>query len=204
MLTDSPHSDELFSESKGFGLSKLLAGLVAVVITAILLGGYFYLRNRHARQTAVVAPAQSEAALPKGPAKVHVMVDDPMLKGSETTIGGTVRNISPQELSHLIVELELRRRKDGNVERKTVSLEPSTLAPSQEGRYSVKLPAQEYGGVRLAGVTEGAAATMLVYTSSQGQRRPLEKTEPKTITVKRPVPAGEEFINTPDNPGRVP
>ncbi|HEY7785407.1 MAG TPA: hypothetical protein VIB00_11805 [Pyrinomonadaceae bacterium] len=204
MLTDSPRSDEVLTADRGSGSSKILAVAIAVLISAVLLGGYFYLRNRHAQRNAPVAPVQTPSNQLKGPVRVHVLIDDPMLKRGETTIGGLVKNISRDELSLLAVELELRRRKDNEVERRTVPLVPPTLAPDQEGRYSIKLPAQQYGGVRLVGVKEGAAATLVAHTSAQGQRRPLEKLEPKTVIVQRPAPRGDEFINTPDNPGRVP
>jgi hypothetical protein len=204
MLTDSPRSDEVLTADRGSAVSKFLAVAVAVVLSAGVLGGYFYLRSRHAQRNAPIAPVETASDQPKGPARVHVVVDDPTLKRGETTIAGVVKNISKDELSLLAVELELRRRKDSELERRTIPLEPATLAPDQEGRYSIKLPAQQYGGVRLIGVKEGAAATLVAYTSSPGQRRPLEKLEPKTIIVQRPASRGEEFLNTPDNPGRVP
>lgn len=202
MLTDSPRSDEVLTADRGSGSSKILAVAIAVLISAVLLGGYFYLRNQHSQP--LVAPVEPASNQSKGPVRVHVLIDDPMLKRGETTIGGLVKNVSRDELSLLAVELELRRRKDNEVERRTVPLVPPTLAPDQEGRYSIKLPAQQYGGVRLVGVKEGAAATLVAHTSAQGQRRPLEKLEPKTVIVQRPAPRGDEFINTPDNPGRVP
>src|SRR4030095_7899324 len=127
-----------------------------------------------------------------------------MLKGSETLIGGTVKNISQEELSNVTVELELRRRKDGNVELKSLLLEPSLLRPDEEGRYSIKLLAQEYGGVRLLGLRSGPDSALLAYTSGPGLKRPLERTESKTIVVQRPASKGEDLINSPDNPGRVP
>lgn len=199
MLIDS--NQEVLAERS---FSKLLAVLVAVALSAILLSGYFYLRSRHAQRNAPAVPAQAATNLPKGPAKLHVLIDDPMLKGGETTIGGTVRNISSESLAGLSVELELRRRKDGNIETKQISVEPSTLSAEQEGRYEIKLAAQDYSGVRLVGL-KSSDASLLAYTSGPGQRRPLERTEAKTIVVQKPASrGGEEFINTPDNPGRVP
>jgi hypothetical protein len=204
MSIDSPHSQDLLEDRKGLGSSKLLAGLCAFAITAILFSGYALLRKRHAeRSVASVAPVQNTANVSKGPPKIHVLVDDPMLKAGETLIGGTVKNISSEELSDLSVELELRRRKDGSVEQKSVPIEPSTLGPGNEGRYAVKLPAQHYGSVRLIGIRQ-SDANLLTYTSGQGLRRPLEKTESKTIMVQKPGSRHGEFINTPDNPVRVP
>jgi hypothetical protein len=200
------HNSEIFEQQRGELTSKLLAGACALAVAAILVAGYLYLRKRHAIQNAAVpAPVENvSATAPKGPAKLHVLLDDPLLKGSETLIGGTVKNISQEELSNITVELELRRRKDGNVEQKSLLLEPSLLRPDEDGRYSIKLLAQEYGGVRLLGLRSGPDSALLAYTSGPGLKRPLERTESKTIIVQRPAPKGDEFINTPDNPGRVP
>ena len=41
------------------------------------------------------------------------MVDDALLQGGKTIIGGTVKNTSGEKLEGLAVELELKRRKDG-------------------------------------------------------------------------------------------
>jgi hypothetical protein len=132
-----------------------------------------------------------------------VFVDEPTLKAGSSLIAGTVRNISNEELSGLTVELELWRRADSSSEMRTVVIEPANLAPNQEGRYIISLPAQEYASVRLSGFRSSDNA-LVAYTSAVGQKRPLEKTESKTVIVQRPVGRGEEFINTPDNPGRVP
>lgn len=205
-MLDSHNSEEIFGQSGGELTAKLLAGACALAVAAILVAGYLYLRKRHAIEHAPApAPVQNAAATaPKGPPKLHVLLDDPMLKGNETLIAGTVKNISQEELANLTVELELWRRKDGNIEQKSLLLEPSLLRPDEEGRYSIKLIAQEYGGVRLLGLRSGPDSALLAYTSAPGLRRPLERTESKTIVVQRPASKGEEFINTPDNPGRVP
>ena len=204
MLIDSTNSQVLNESSPSS--SKFIAAVCAVLVAVILLGGYFYLRNRHARQTAAAIqppPVTSGSTASKGPAKLHVLVDEPLLKAGTSLIGGTVKNISNEELSGLSVELELWRRADGSSVMKMVSIEPAKLAPNQEGRYAISLPAQEYATVRLGGF-HSSDAGLLAYTSAPGQRRPLEKTESKTVIVQRPAGRGGEFINTPDNPGRVP
>lgn len=186
--------------------SKLIAGACAVLVAALLLGGYFFLRNRHARLTAasIPSPVTPTASANKGPAKLQVLINEPTLKSGQSLISGTVKNISNEELSGLSVELELWKRADSSSEMKTVSIDPATLGPNQEGRYAISLPAQQYASVRLSGFRSGDNA-VLAYSSSLGQKRPLEKTESKTIIVQRPAGrGGDEFINTPDNPGRVP
>jgi len=204
MLTDSVDSELLHEEKGSFG-RKLIAGLLALVFTAAVLSGYLYFRNRHLRQN--LSASQPRAALtnaPKGPVKAQILMDEALLKGGQTIIGGSVKNISQATLSGLVVELELKRRTGGTSERKTVPLTPAQLEPNQEGRYSLKLPAQHFSAVRLMNLTSEPNATPLAFTTGVGQKRPLEKIEPKVVVVPRPPSKGGEFLNSPDNPARVP
>lgn len=203
MLSESPEQDELTASRGRYGI-KFLAVISALVISAVLLTGYAILRKRHAARTAASAVQEKvEPAGPKGPAKVHILVDDPLLQSGNTVLGGTVKNISQEELTGLTVQLELRRRKDGSIEEKSLPLEPASLAPDQEGKYSARFPSQQYASMRLAGIKLNDS-TLLAYSSGPGQKRPLEKTESKTVVVQRPGSSRDEFINTPDNPGRIP
>jgi hypothetical protein len=210
MLTDSSHTD-LLIEEKQPASRKLAAILAALLVTAVLVAGYTYLRRRHSQQVAAQAlQAQQEKAAqnanpnaPKGPAKAHILVDEALLKGGQTIIGGTVKNTSNEKLSGLSVDLVLRRRKDATVEQTSVSIEPADLEPTQEGRYSLKLPAQDYSAVRLVSLRSGDS-NLLAYSSSPGQKRPPERIEPKVVIVPRSGSRGGEFLNTPDNPARVP
>ena len=204
MLTDSVDS-ELLNEEKGSFGRKLVAALLAIVFTAGVLMGYLYFRNRHVRQKlAESQPNMAATTGPKGPAKAHILIDDPLLKGGQTVIGGSVKNISQDTLSGLAVDLELKRRAGGNSERMTVALTPPRLEPNQEGTYSLKLPAQHFSGVRLVSLTVEPNATQVAFTTGAGQKRPLERIEPKVVVVPRSPSKGGEFLNTPDNPARVP
>jgi hypothetical protein len=181
---------------------KLLAVLCAVLVTGALLVGYAFMRKRHAQQTLEAAtPVAPVDALPKGPPKAEIIVDEPLLKGTERLIGGRVRNISGHSLSGLTVHLELRRRKDGELIESLVSVDPSPLEVDQEGTYSIRVKAQDYGSVRLAGLSSEPNSTLLAYTSTQGKERPPERIESKTI-IMRPGKR-DEFLNSPDNPARV-
>jgi len=205
MLTDSTHTELLIEEKRSTGL-KLVALLCAVSVTAIIFAGYIYLRKRNAEQrlAAFAAQAPPTSDVPKGPPKAHILVDDALLKGRQTIIGGTVKNISSENLSGLAVALELRRRKDGSLEQTSAAVEPSDLEPDQEGRYVLKLPAHQYISVRLVGLKGGADSVMLPYTTASGQKRPPEKVGAKMVTVPRPGPREGEFLNSPDKPARVP
>ena len=204
MLTDSVDSELLHEERTSFG-RKLIAGLLALVFTAAVLVGYLYFRNRYLKQNlAATQPKPALTNVPKGPAKAHVLMDEALLKGGQTIIGGSVKNISQETLSGLAVELELKRRTGGTSERMTVPLTPAQLEPNQEGSYSLKLPAQHFSAVRLVSLTSEPNATQLAFTTGVGQKRPLERIEPKVVIVPRPPSKGGEFLNSPDNPARVP
>lgn len=206
MSSDSTHTNLLPEEKSSLSL-KLVAAALALVATAVLLAGYAYLRSRNAQQNLAETRngQQPASSVAKGPPKAHVLVDEALLKGGQTIIGGTVRNVSAESLEGLTVGLELRRRKDGKVEQTTVPINPPQLKPDEEGRYSLTVPAQDYGSVRLLGLNSGPDSAPLAYTSSQGQKRPPERLQPKVVTIPRPPSSGRrEFLNSADNPARVP
>jgi hypothetical protein len=201
-MTDSLHEQLYVEPRSSLGL-KLIAAISAFVVAIALLGGYAYLRQRHAGIADATAKSQSPPE-PKKP-QALILVDDALLQGNKTLVGGTVKNTSTQRLAQVAVELELKRRNDGQPERKLIGVEPTQLEPGQEGRYSVELKSQDYGSARLVGLKAGPDSTPVVYTSGPGQKRPLERLESKTIVVDRPSSGKRgEFLNSPDNPARVP
>jgi hypothetical protein len=204
MINDPFHHEEVITRERESRKRRLLAIVCAVAVTAILLAGYGYFRKFHALQViADNAPPPVVESGPKGPPLAHIVIDEPSLAKGTTTIGGVVKNISKQELSGLSVVLELRRRKDSGVEETLLPVTPTQLQPEQEGSYSLKLSAQDYASIRLAGLKADPEARPIAYNSSQGKRRTPEHFEPRTTVVKRSGKPGE-FLNTPDNPGRVP
>ncbi len=206
MINDPFHLEETASQQKESGKRMLLGVVCALVITAIVLAGYGLMRKRHAQQQAeLIASAATPIpdTGPKGPPRVHVIIDEPTLEKGTTVIGGRVKNISDQEITGLSIALELRKRKDGTTEATLVPVAPAQLQPQQEGQYSLRLPAQSYGSIRFVGMKADPESTLIAYTSSQGKKRAPEKIEPRTVIV-RPAGKNGEFINTPDNPVRVP
>ena len=204
MINDPFHPEEAIERQHDSTRRKLLGVVCAVAVTAILLVGYGYIRKYHAQRVLEnnIPPPVVDSG-PKGPALAHVVVDEPTILKGETTIGGVVKNISKQELTGLHVVLELRRRKDGGIEEVLLPVTPTLLQPEQEGAYSMKAPAQDFASIRLAGLKSEPQSTLIAYSSSQGKKRPPERLEPRTIVVKRAGKPGE-FLNSPDNPGRVP
>lgn len=201
MITNS--ENDLANDKQSVKL-KLIAGICAVLITALSFIGYAYLKHRNQQLARAQEPKPAESNLPKGPPKAHISVDDALLKAGQTLIGGTVKNTSGEKLTGLTVGLELRRRKGKNIEHTSVPVEPAELAPEEEGRYLLRLPAQQYSSVRLVALNTGPASELLAYTTSQGQKRPPEKLEPRIIIQPRSAPRGGDFLNSPENPARVP
>lgn len=204
MINNPFHQEEAIEQQHESNRRLLLGIVCAVAVTALLVAGYAYIRRYHAQRTlAENAPPPVTDSGPKGPPVAHVVIDEPTLERGFTVIGGIVKNTSDRELSGVSVVLELRRRKDGGLEEVTLPVTPAALQPKQEGVYSMKAPAQDFASIRLAGVKADPQSTLMAYTSAQGKKRPPQRFEPKTVVVKRSGRPGE-FINTPDNPGRVP
>src|SRR5215203_517086 len=204
MINDPFHQEEVIARQRDSSKRKLLAVVCAVAVTAVLFVGYGYIRKYHAQRIlANTPPPPVTESGPKGPPLAHVIIDEPTLAKGVTTIGGVVKNISKQELTGISVVLELRRRKDGGLEESLLPVTPTQLQPDQEGVYSMKAPAQDFASIRLAGLKADPQSTLIAYSSAQGKKRPPERLEPRTIVVKRAGKPGE-FLNSPDNPARVP
>ena len=109
MVMIDSRSDLLAERKRAVGL-KVLAGLSALVITALVFAGYALLRKRHAQSSASSAVvSDGRIAEPRKPPQALIMVDDALLQGSKTIIGGTVKNTSSEKLEGLSVEVELKR-----------------------------------------------------------------------------------------------
>ena len=201
-LLDSPISDSGDTKSR---VLLLLGVVTALLVTGLLFSGYSVLRKRHQQQTLSTAQVEDpKPNEPKGPIKAQVFVDEALLKGDQTILGGTVRNISTENLTSLSVDLELVRRRGGQIEKTSAPVEPTQLLPQQEGRYSLQLRSADYRGAKLVGLRSSQNSSQLAYAAVPGQKRQPEKIETKTIIVSRPKPGKGDFLNTPDTPGRVP
>ena len=204
MINNPFHQEDAIAQQHDTNRRLFLGIVCAVAVTALIIAGYLYIRRYHAERVLVEnTPPPVTDSGPKGPPVAHVVVDEPTLEKGFTVIGGVVKNISDRELSGISVVIELRRRKDAGLEEVALPVSPTVLQPQQEGAYSLKALAQDYGSMRLAGVKAEPQSTVIAYTSAQGKKRPPERFEPRVIVVKRSGKPGE-FINTPDNPGRVP
>jgi hypothetical protein len=131
-----------------------------------------------------------------------------MLKGGQATISGTVVNISPENMTDISIELELRRRCGSGTEVRDLPLSPKDLTPEQQGRYALTVQTRDFSNARLLRIKSGARPSDIVFKSAPGAQRPPERPPQtnRTVVIPRPTPrkGEEEFINTPDNPARVP
>lgn len=182
---------------------RLLVGLLcALILTGVVLGGYIFLRKRHERQVA----AATQVEVQKKAAKVQVSVDDPVVNGKRTVLGGTVQNISNEALQNIAVELQLRRRVGSGVDTRTITPESTDLAPGAQTRYSVEIATQEYIAATFARVVGGSDRAAIPFKAQPGNPAPpMDAPASKTVVVGKPnSKSKDEFINTPNNPGRVP
>jgi len=203
MLIDS-QSEDVFVETTKSPSLKILGAILALAITALVFVGYTYLRNKHAKEAIAKAAAESVTTEPKGPPQALISIDEALLNRGNIVLGGTVKNIAGQKLGPLAIELELKRRKDGGSDKKTLNLTPAELEPQQEGRYSLEFKSQEFASARVIALRD-ANAQALAYSTEPGRKRPLERTESKTIVVGKPSSnKKDEFLNSADNPARIP
>jgi hypothetical protein len=182
---------------------RLLIGvLCALVLTAIVLGGYLYLVKRHERQIGAAAAAEK---VEKEKAKVEVAVDEATTQGKKSVLSGTIHNISNQTLSNIAVELQLRRRSGGATEARVVTPESSELAPDATTRYRLELAVQDYVSATFSRVLAGEAHGAIAFKAVPGaERPPLPSPQARTIVISRPAPRDGEFLNSEQNPARLP
>lgn len=190
-------------EEKRHSRRLVIGFLCALLLTGAVFGGYLYLLKRHERQ---VAATQQVIENQKRVTRVEVFVDDATVNGKTTLLGGTIHNISSEPLHNVAVELQLRRRTGGGVETRSVTPETTELPPDGKARYTLELPVQNYISATFFRVVAGDNHTEVAFKAIPGAARPpMEPPASKTIIVGRPAPrGGEEFINTPNNPGKVP
>ncbi|MGH9903915.1 MAG: hypothetical protein ACRD68_19060, partial [Pyrinomonadaceae bacterium] len=72
-----------------------------------------------------------------------------MLKGPQAIIGGIVHNTTEERLEGLAVELELKGRKNGANETRTLKVAPQDLGPGEKGRYSISVASRDWSGARI-------------------------------------------------------
>ena len=201
---DTIFEDPTASRSNG-KRNTAIAIACALVLTGTVLGGYLYLQKRHQEAEIQKQLSANPPTVPAPIPVVQVTQDEARIKGSSAVINGTVQNISKETFTHIQVEFELTRRSDGTVETRLIPLAQSDLSPGQQSSYSVTL-SKEYKSLKVSRVLAADGKADLPFHAVPGAKRPLEGPPPtkKVILSRRMRAKGEEFINTPDNPSRIP
>jgi hypothetical protein len=185
------------------------AGILLFAVSALTLSALSGCRQTPVGQASGDASAQKTAQTrPAAPApEANIFVDEAMLAKPYAIIGGAVENIGAQRLEKLSVEIELKRRDDGGVERREVSVTPGDLEPGQQGKFSLKVLSEEWSGSRVVKLRSGSRQQQEVaFRPQPGAKRPPEKVKPNVVIVKTPAQkkGNSDFINTPDTPYSVP
>lgn len=150
--------------------------------------------------------SQTRAAATPTP-EANIIVNEAMLAKPYAVIGGAVENVGAQRLEKLSVEIELRRREDGSVESREVSVEPADLEPGKRGKFSLKVLSAEWSGSRVVKLRSGSREPReIAFRPQSGAKRPPEKVKPNVVIVQTPTQkkGNSDFINTPDTPYSVP
>lgn len=201
----------MFYPQNPFGISRQLLTTLPI-LALILFPGCQQKKEKKAEPSAAVETQTVTAAPPPSPLtqpapEANVYVDEAMLARPYAIIGGTVENVGAERLEKLSVEIELRRRVDGGVERREVAVEPGVLEKGKQGRFRLKVLSEEWSGSRVVNLKSSARTQEVAYRTLPGAKRPPEKIENKTVVVLPPARKktdGGGFINTPDTPYKVP
>jgi hypothetical protein len=189
---------------EGGGLTKLIAVFCASALVVALLSGFLFLRKRQADRLEATRRAE-QTAHAVAPVRAQIFQDEVRLKGSEAVVGGTVKNISGAPLEGLSVEIALKGRASQAVETKLVQLNPGSLQPGEEGKYSLQISPTEWAGAQVVHLRSHAEGGDIPFKPEIGLKRPLEKPPAaKVVVEQRPRRKGDDFLNTPDTPIRIP
>lgn len=193
-------------ERRGSSVFKIVSIIVALALTGALLAGFLIWRRWHEEKTAPAQAAQTK--VPDKPvlsARVQIFMDEPVRKGSQAIITGKVNNISNDNLSNLTLVAELTHRKDGGKEEIAFTTNPKELGPNQDGSYALTLTG-DYSAFTITHVKAGSNLEEVGFKTAPGAKRPQQQPNGvNNVIANRPPPKkGDDFINTPDNPAKVP
>lgn len=186
------------------------AGMPLLAVSVLSLSAISGCRQGSVTPTSADAsapkPTQTRPSITPTP-EANVFVDEAMLAKPYAIIGGAVENIGAQRLEKLSVEIELRRRDSGALEKREVPVEPESLEPGKQGKFSLKVRSEEWSGSRVVRLRSAARPEEVAFKPQPGAKRPPEKVKPNVVTIQTPSEKksnGSDFINTPDTPYKVP
>jgi hypothetical protein len=202
-------SSHLYANGSVNRAAKLTLVLATIVNLLFLVGCGDAPSSRTEKQVANVSRPTPTPREERYDALVYV--NEALLKKPFAIIGGTIENTSRGNLSGLTVEIELQRRSDGSKERRTIDVSPAELAPGERGSYSLKVLSEDWSDSRLVAVRSASNQKEVAFKLSPGNRRPPERLVAPSPGNKVVQPASakrrrgdEEFINSPDDPVKVP
>jgi hypothetical protein len=141
-------------------------GTIALIITVLLVAGstlaYIYVPSVNSRVNDFVArvrnrgqqPPPEQPAVEKPRARILPSLK-PEVNKNMVKIRGAVYNTSDQPLEGLSVEITLRREgEDSPTETRAVAVNPSTLAPGQQGIYELEYDGKSFKGAGVTNLTD--------------------------------------------------
>lgn len=186
-----------------------LVGLsIALVMTVAFAAGWVVLQRRNAAKVAAKEQAEAKAQpTPRPTPELQVLLDEAIVKSGQAALSGTVKNVSPNAISGIKVDLELFHREGNGADKRSIEPVPVDLPPNGEAKFQFTVPQRTFRTLRVVRVSSTALGRDVAFVTAPGARRPTEG--PTTITVTedgRPQTKGkgEIFINTPDTPVKVP
>ncbi|MDT7540797.1 MAG: hypothetical protein QOE33_701 [Acidobacteriota bacterium] len=187
--------------------TKLFAVASAIALAAALFVGFLVLRKKHEDKLAATKRVeQQQAAQSNAPPQAQIFQDEVRLKGSAAFVSGTIKNISDAQLEGLSVEIALKgRAPQQGIEKRSVSISPDTLRPGEEGKYALQISPDAWSGAQVVRLHSNARNADVPFRPEMGERRPAERPpDAKVIIEQRPRRKGDDYINTPDTPIRIP
>jgi HAMP domain-containing protein len=183
---------------------KLVAVACALALAATLLFGLMFLRKR--QQDRLNSARQAEqAAHAVAPVEAQVFQDEVRLKGADATVSGSVKNVSAAQLEGLSVEIALKRRGSQEIETRTVQVTPNRLQTGEEGQYSLHISPTDWAGAQVVRLRSATRNADIAFKPEIGEKRPLDRSPSGNVIIEpRPHRKGDDFLNTPDTPIRIP
>jgi hypothetical protein len=138
-------------------------GAIALLVAILLIGGaalaYFFIPSVQSRADALVARIRGQQTAPapveKPKAQVYPLRNPEVIKNL-VKARGSVTNISEEALEELSVEVSLDRGEGTAAEVRTIPVNPSVLAPRQQGQYEF-----EYEGGKATGFSRYRVTKLL-------------------------------------------
>jgi hypothetical protein len=163
-------------ERKGRGWKWLIV-LLCVIVAAVLM--YYFIRPLNAwvdRKFAEVRDRNIDASQPPPPpeykAQVYLARGQIANNNSLAKARGRVTNISDAPLENLSVEVELIRKDGAPPDIRTAPVNPSTLAPTQQGIFEVDLDSRVHSAHRLGKLLSKDGEVLFTAPGQQTKQQP--------------------------------